>query len=89
MEVKISRDSLPLQADPSLLHLNDPGCGVHHVDERNVIMKTPLEGCGTVKSANGEQVSFHNKVVIPSGFGNKRSMMEFPFRCAYRKIGLP
>ena len=49
MEVKISRDSLPLQADPSLLHLNDPGCGVHHVDERNVIMKTPLEGCGTVK----------------------------------------
>ena len=49
MVVKMPRDILPAQADPSLLHLNDPGCGALNVNERNVVMKTPLEGCGTVR----------------------------------------
>ena len=49
MLANISRDSLPLEADPSLLHLNDPDCGVNHMDKKSVIIKAALEGCGTVR----------------------------------------
>ena len=49
MVVKIPHDSLPSQADPGLLHLNDPGCGVLHNDKRNIVLRTPLKGCGTVR----------------------------------------
>lgn len=49
MVVNISRNILPSQADPRLLHLNDPGCGVRHVDERSVMIESPLEGCGTIR----------------------------------------
>ena len=49
MVVNISRKSLSLPMDPSLLHLGDPGCGAVHVDKEYVVMETPLEGCGTVQ----------------------------------------
>ena len=31
-------------------------------------------------------MSFHNKVVVESGMGSKRSVLEFPFRCSYKKL---
>ena len=49
MVVKMPRDSLPSQADPGLLHLNDPRCGAPNVNDKIVEMKVPLEGCGTVR----------------------------------------
>ena len=49
MVAHIARDSLPLGADASLLHLNDPGCGVNYVTKKSVIIKAPLIGCGTVR----------------------------------------
>ena len=49
MLVKIKRNSLPSEADPRLFHLNDPGCGALSVDDENIVMKAPLEGCGTVR----------------------------------------
>ena len=49
MVVKIPHDSLPSEVEPSLLHLNDPECGVLHSDEKKVVLKIPLEGCGTVR----------------------------------------
>ena len=49
MVAHIARDSLPSGADASLLHLNDPSCGVNYVTKKSVIMKAPLEGCGTVR----------------------------------------
>jgi len=88
MVVKMPHDSLPSELDPSLLHLNDPECGVLHSDERKVVLKIPLEGCGTVRRSFGEKVSFLNNVVVPSGFGNKRSFVQFPFKCSYKKFGL-
>lgn len=33
-----------------------------------------------------ESVSFHNKVVAESDMGSKRSFLEFPFRCSYKKL---
>ena len=35
-----------------------------------------------------ESVSFHNKIVAESGMGSKRSVLEFPFRCSYKKLPL-
>lgn len=49
MEVNISRESLPSDVEPSDRHLADPACGVHHVSNKNIIMKAPLEGCGTLR----------------------------------------
>ena len=37
----------------------------------------------------GGKVSFHNNVVVPSGVGSKRSFLKFPFKCSYKKFGLP
>ena len=49
MVAHIARDSLPSGADASVLHLNDPSCGANYVTKKSVIIKTPLEGCGTVR----------------------------------------
>ena len=49
MVAHIARDSLPLEAGASLIHLNDPSCGVNYVTEKSVIIKAPLKGCGTVR----------------------------------------
>ncbi|XP_068722945.1 uncharacterized protein [Montipora capricornis] len=87
MLVKIPRDRLPSQADPSLLHLNDPECGAQHFDERNFVLRTSLKGCGTVRRFTGGKASFHNNVVMHSV--NKRSVLRFPFKCSYNKFGLP
>ena len=37
----------------------------------------------------GYKVSFHNKVVVPFGYGNKRSLSVFPFKCVYSHFGVP
>ena len=37
----------------------------------------------------GYKVSFHNKVVVPFGYGNKRSLSVFPFKCVYSHFDLP
>ncbi|CAH3174109.1 unnamed protein product, partial [Porites evermanni] len=42
MVAHIARDSLPLEAGASLIHLNDPSCGVNYVTEKSVIIKAPL-----------------------------------------------
>ncbi|CAH3036078.1 unnamed protein product, partial [Porites lobata] len=80
MVAHISRDSLPLGSDPRLLHLNDPSCGVNYLTKKSVIIKAPLKGCGTVRRNIGYRVFFHNKVVVPFGYGNKRSLSVFPFK---------
>ena len=49
MVAHIARDSLPLEAGASLIHLNDPSCGVNYVTKKSVIIKAPLKGCGTVR----------------------------------------
>ncbi|KAL9987885.1 hypothetical protein ACROYT_G002263 [Oculina patagonica] len=89
MKVNISRNFLPPSMDPSLLHLNDPGCGALQVDQKFIVMETPLKGCGTVRRSIGRRVLFHNKVVVPSAYGRKRTLLEFPFACTYNKFGLP
>ena len=50
MVAHIARDSLPSEADASLLHLNDPSCGVSYVTKKSVIIKAPLKGCGTLRN---------------------------------------
>lgn len=35
----------------------------------------------------GAKVSYYNNVVMPST--NKRSLLQFPFKCAYNRFGLP
>ncbi|KAL9987886.1 hypothetical protein ACROYT_G002264 [Oculina patagonica] len=89
MKVNISRNLLPPSMDPSLLHLNDPGCGALHVDQKYVVMETPLKGCGTVRRSIGRTVLFHNRVVVPSAYGRKRTLLEFPFACTYNEFGFP
>ncbi|XP_073244889.1 uncharacterized protein [Porites lutea] len=89
MVAYIARDSLPLGTDASLLHLNDPSCGVNYVTKNSVIIKAPLKGCGTVRRNIGYKVSFHNKLVVPFGYGNKRSLFVFPFKCVYSHFGFP
>ncbi|XP_073255162.1 uncharacterized protein [Porites lutea] len=89
MVAHIARDSLPSGADASLLHLNDPSCGVNYVTKKSVIIKAPLEGCGTVRRYIGYKMFFHNKVVVPSGYGEKRSLSVFPFKCVYSRFGFP
>ena len=37
----------------------------------------------------GYKVSFHNKLVVPFGYGNKRSLSVFPFKCVYSHFGFP
>ena len=37
----------------------------------------------------GYKVSFYNKVVVPFGYGNKRSLSVFPFKCVYSRFGFP
>ena len=37
----------------------------------------------------GYRVFFHNKVVVPFGYGNKRSLSVFPFKCVYSHFGFP
>ncbi|XP_073255158.1 uncharacterized protein [Porites lutea] len=89
MVAHIARDSLPSGADASLLHLNDPSCGVNYVTKKSVIIKAPLKGCGTVRRYVGYKMFFHNKVVVPSGYGQKRSLSVFPFKCVYSRFGFP
>ncbi|XP_073254920.1 uncharacterized protein [Porites lutea] len=89
MVAHIARDSLPSGADVSLLHLNDPSCGVSYVTKKSVIIKAPLKGCGTVRRSIGYKMFFHNKVVVPSGYGQKRSLSVFPFKCVYSRFGFP
>ncbi|CAH3104706.1 unnamed protein product [Porites lobata] len=89
MVAHIARDSLPSGADVSLLHLNDPSCGVSYVTKKSVIIKAPLKGCGTVRRNIGYKMFFHNKVVVPSGYREKRSLSVFPFKCVYSRFGFP
>ncbi|XP_073254921.1 uncharacterized protein [Porites lutea] len=89
MVAHIARDSLPSGADVSLLHLNDPSCGVSYVTKKSVIIKAPLKGCGTVRRNIGYKMFFHNKVVVPYGYGQKRSLSVFPFKCVYSRFGFP
>ncbi|CAH3025561.1 unnamed protein product [Porites evermanni] len=89
MVAYIARDSLPLGSDPRLLHLNNPSCGVNYVTKTSVIIKAPLKGCGTVRRNIGYKVSFHNKLVVPFGYGNKRSLSVYPFKCVYSHFGFP
>lgn len=49
MMIRIPRDRLPSHLDSSQLHLNDPGCGAFNVDKKNVVLRTSLAGCGTVR----------------------------------------
>ena len=49
MTVRIPRDHLPSHLDSIQLHLNDPRCGALHVDKKNVLLRTSLTGCGTVR----------------------------------------
>ena len=37
----------------------------------------------------GYRMFFHNKVVVPSGYGEKRSLSVFPFKCVYSRFGFP
>ena len=37
----------------------------------------------------GYKVSFHNKLVVPFGYGNKRSLSVFPFKCVYSHFSFP
>ena len=37
----------------------------------------------------GYKMFFHNKVVVPSGYGEKRSLSVFPFKCVYSRFGFP
>ena len=37
----------------------------------------------------GYKVSFHNKLVVPFGYGNKRSLSVYPFKCVYSHFGFP
>ena len=46
---------------------------------------TVLSSCIVFRTYD-ESVSFHNKVVAESGVGSKRSFLEFPFRCSYKKL---
>ncbi|XP_015764436.1 PREDICTED: uncharacterized protein LOC107343379 isoform X2 [Acropora digitifera] len=87
MMVRIPRDYLPSHLDSIQLHLNDPRCGALHVDKKNVLLRTSLTGCGTVRRFIDGKNSFHNNVVISSG--NKRSIVRVPFRCSYSRYGLP
>ncbi|KAM7429680.1 hypothetical protein ABFA07_019501 [Porites harrisoni] len=89
MVAHIARDSFPSEADVSLLHLNDPSCGVSYVTKKSVVITAPLKGCGTVRRNIGYKMFFHNKVVVPSGYGEKRSLSVFPFKCVYSRFGFP
>ncbi|CAH3028070.1 unnamed protein product, partial [Porites evermanni] len=82
MVAHIARDSLPSGADVSLLHLNDPSCGVSYVTKKSVIIKASLKGCGTVRRNIGYKMFFHNKVVVPYGYGQKSA---FTADLAFRK----
>ena len=35
----------------------------------------------------GCKMFFHNKVVVPSGYGEKKSLSVFPFNCVYSRFG--
>lgn len=37
----------------------------------------------------GYKMFFHNKVVVPSGYSEKRSFSVFPFKCVYIGFGFP
>ena len=37
----------------------------------------------------GYKMFFHNKVVVPSGYREKRAFSVFPFKCVYSRFGFP
>jgi len=86
MHVHVSRQRLPPFVNPSLLRLDDPRCGVKQMDDNGVMLATPLNSCGTMRRTNDDRVSFHNKVVAEFDVGSKRSLVEFPFKCTYKKL---
>ena len=49
------------------------------------ILNAVLSSCIGFRTYD-ESVSFHNKIVAESGMGSKRSVLEFPFRCSYKKL---
>ena len=51
------------------------------------VLNAVLSSCTGFRTYD-ESVSFHNKVVAESGMGSKRSVLEFPFRCSYKKLPL-
>lgn len=82
----VPRERLPSFVNPSLLSLADPRCGVIKMDDREVMLATTLDSCGTTRRTDDDRVSFHNKIVAASGMGSKRSFFEFPFRCTYKEL---
>lgn len=89
MHVKIPKDDA---RDPGLLHLNDPECGVADVSDTHVVLKSPLDGCGTVRRTLAGKVVYTNKVMVArqnDGNEKENAPISFPFHCAYRPLRLP
>ncbi|PFX27882.1 Pancreatic secretory granule membrane major glycoprotein GP2 [Stylophora pistillata] len=82
MHVFIPRRHLPRSVDPWRLRLDDVQCGVVQMNDEHVMLKTPLDGCGTTRRTYEKSISFHNKVVTPSGM----KFLDLPFQCSYKVL---
>ena len=49
MQVHVPSERLPSFVNPSLLSLADPRCGVVKMDDREVMLATTLDSCGTTR----------------------------------------
>ena len=66
------------------VHLNDPRCGAEEESDTHVVLKTPLDSCGTVRrSINGRTV-YTNSII---GYAKNddadkdKPALNFPFMC--------
>ena len=67
-------------------------CGSHSATSAHVLLKTPLNSCGTTSKHRGDTVTYYNTVVARTKDASKVYIVEFPFSCAYGKmevIGVP
>ena len=86
MQVKVRRDVIGYGAS---VHLNDAQCSAAELSDTHVLLKTPLDGCGTERrSVDGTQVYTNNVHISRQEVGDEEKREppeEFPFRCSYKE----
>ena len=90
MELVLTR-SYYKDLDPNMLHLNDSSCQAYHVNETHIVMRAPLEDCGTWFVQYPHIIRFYNfarTIVVSKSYITRHPEYEFRFQCPYHKTAL-
>ena len=90
MDLVLDRSYFP-DMDPTMLFLNDSACGAHAYNESHIVMRAPLESCGTTWSQSADVISFYNmaRTIITSNTSITRMPdYEINFACSYFKTAV-